>query len=502
MKLIGLDVGTTGCKAIVFDAEGQVLGHGFREYGIICDAPAKAEQDAERVWTLAREALREAVVQAGGGGIRALSVSVQGDAIIPVDKDFRALHPAILGMDYRSAPQAAWCSKTLGEFALFEQTGMRPHPMNSLLKVMLLRDIAPKAFAQSAKIVTYADFILGKLGAEPVIDETMASRTMGLESDTRQWSESIHRAVGLEPAIWSRVVPSGAAVGTIRPSLAGELGLPPELLLAAGGHDQTCAALGAGAIREGPGVISTGTAEVLSAALDHPVLSRAMFESYYPCYRHAKPGMAFTFALNHVGGILMRWWRDNFAGPEVAEAAGRSMDPYQLIDERMPDGPSPVLFLPHLNGSGTPSCDLHSRGAIAGITLATTRHDVAKAILEGLTFELNLNLETLLACGIQIAELAAVGGGAKSPRWLQLKADILNRPLRTLRCREAACLGAAMLAGTAAGVYRDLDEAAAATVRYDREYAPDAGRVAVYAERYAAYKKLHPTLLPLYSTSK
>ena len=499
MKLLGLDVGTTGCKAIVFDADGNILGHGFREYGVQCDAPAKAEQDAEQVWSLTREALREAVAKAGSLDIAALSLSAQGDAIIPVDADFRALHPAILGMDYRSGPQAERCAKALGAFALFEQTGMRPHPMNSLTKVLLLRELAPSVFDQADRMVTYADFILGKLSGEAAIDYTMASRTMAFELGNLRWSEGIHKALGLDTANWSKPAPSGTVIGTIRRPLAGELGLPPSLVLVTGGHDQTCAALGAGAIRPGLGVVSTGTAEVLSAALDGPVLSRPMFESFYPCYLHAAQGMFFTFSLNHVGGILLRWWRDNFAAPEVAEASHKGTDAYQLIDERMPKGRSPVMVLPHFNGSGTPACDLQSKGAVVGLTLATSRNDVAKAILEGLTFELNLNLETMLGCGIPVEELVAVGGGAKSARWLQLKADILNRPLRTLRCREAACLGAALLAGTAVGIYKDLDEAVARTVRHEQEFVPSAELVPAYAERYATYKLLHPSLQGIHS---
>ena len=258
-------------------------------------------------------------------------------------------------------------------------------------------------------------------------------------------------------------------------AIAEELGLPPGLMLVTGGHDQTCAALGAGAIREGLGVVSTGTAEVLSTALDQPVLSEAMFNNFYPCYLHVKKGMFFTFS------------------------AHNAIDVYQLIDGRMPAGPSPVMFLPHLNGSGTPTCDLRSKGAVVGLTLATTRHDVAKAILEGLAFELQNNLQAMLSCGLRIDELVAVGGGAKSSSWLQLKADILQRPLRTLRCRESACLGAALLAGTAAGLYNHLDEAVAETIQYDREFVPLPDRVAAYSDRYAVYKQLYPALCTLNS---
>jgi xylulokinase len=497
MHLIGLDVGTTGCKAIVFDPAGTVKGHGFREYGVVCDAPAKAEQDAEQVWSLVREVLREAVARSGARDIRALSVSVQGDAIIPVDAEFRALHPAILGMDYRAQRQTRECEERCGAFSLFQQTGMRPHPLTSLTKILFLRELAPRAFEQAHKFVTYADFILGKLGAEAVIDHTMASRTMAFDLHSRRWSDSILSRVGLDASRFSRVVPSGSAVGTVHRALAGELGLPGDMVLVAGAHDQPCAALGAGVIGEGRGVVSTGTAEVLATAFPAPALSRPMFESYYPCYLHARDGLFFTFSLNHVGGILLRWYRDTFAAVEVEAARAGATDPYPLIDARMPAGPSPLMVVPHFNGSGTPSCDLQAKGAVFGLTLASTRHDIAKAILEGLTFELLINLQTLQNCGVRVDELAAVGGGARSQPWLQLKADILGRPLRTPRCRESACLGAALLAGTAAGAYRSLDEAVQATVGFDREFVPDPAMAERYRERFAVYARLYPALRAL-----
>jgi xylulokinase len=494
MSLIGLDIGTTGCKAVVFDPEGRMLARAFREYGMVCDAPAKAEQDAEQVWMLAKESLREVAATGSARNTRALSVSVQGDAIIPVDRDFHALRPAILGMDYRSAPQAERCAEMVGAFALFQRTGMRPHPMNSLTKVLLLRELAPAVFARAWKIVTYADFIWGKLGAGAVMDPTMASRTMAFDLAAGEWSRDLHARLDLDINLWSQVAPSGTVVGNLRPALADELGLPCGLALVAGGHDQTCAALGAGVVREGLGVVSTGTAEVLSTAFNRPVLSRAMFEGFYPCYRHVKAGMYFTFGLNHSGGISLRWWRDNFAAPEVADAAACGADPYQLIDERLPEAASPVMVVPHFNGSGTPTCDLAARGAIVGLTLTTTRHEVAKALLEGLCFELRTNLEALRAAGVNVTELVAVGGGARSARWLQLKADILNRPIRTLRCGEAACLGAALLAGTAIGVYASLEEAVRATVQSEREFTPRPDLAAQYQERFAAYATLYPAL--------
>lgn len=497
MNLIGLDIGTTNCKAVVFDAAARVLGQASAEYDVICDERWKAEQDAEQVWSAARRVLGEAVGRAAISEAGALSVSVQGDAVILVDDQFRALHPAILGMDYRSHPQATLCAERFGAFELFQRTGMRPHAMNSLTKVLLLKEIAPEAFQKAAHIVTYGEFILSKLGGEPLIDFTMASRTMGFDLQEKAWDSCLLQKLGVPLELWSKAVPSGTVAGRLSTKLAQEISLRGQTLLVTGGHDQVCAAVGCGAVQQGIGVVSTGTAEVLASTIRQPSLSRLMFESHYPCYLHARHGQYFTFSLNHTAGLLVRWWRDNFGQEETRSASESGTSAYALMDRRMPDGLSPVMVLPHFNGSGTPNCDLKSRGAVVGLTLATTRHDIYKAILESLCFELRLNVEHLAACGIAMVELRAAGGGAGSGAWLQLKADILQRPLRRLRSPEAGCLGAALIAGVAAGHWTDLEEAVKAAVVLDDEYNPRPDHAARYAERFQSYRQLSPALQSL-----
>lgn len=492
--LVGLDVGTTGCKAIVFDPTGNILGYGFREYTIICDAPAKAEQDAEVVWRATLDALSEAVARSGIRRVEAIGLSVQGDAIIPVGPGFKPLHNALLGMDYRPADQAAQCGRTLGARALFDLTGMRPHPINSIVKALWLKQELPRVFQDAWKIVTYGDFILGRLGAGPVIDWTMASRTMAFDLRRRSWATAILDSLGIEPSLLSRTAPSGEPVGRLGVEVARRVGLESSTLLVTGGHDQTCAALGAGMNRAGIGVLSAGTADVLSTAFMEPILNEAMFDGFYPCYLHAKQDMYFTFALNHIGGILLRWYRDTFGAEEVRKAAEAGRDPYDLLVEGVPEGPSPLIVLPHFNGSGNPTCDMSSRGAIVGLTLSTTRQDIVKAILECLAFESRINVDYWSGAGIEIQELRAVGGGARSSRWLQIRSDILGRPVRTLQVREAACLGAAILAGAAAGVFASVDDGIARTVQLKQTYEPDGRMAERYAEKYAVYRRLYPAL--------
>jgi len=494
MHTIGLDVGTTGVKACVFDEDGVIRGYGFREYGIICTEPHMAEQDAELVWRLTGEVLKEAAAQAGAADIRALCLSVQGDAIIPIDNRFNPLYPAVLGMDYRSEPQARKFADQFGDRALFDLTGMRPHPMNSVVKMLWLKECRPSVFDSAWKIVTYADFITGKLCGEAVIDYTMASRTMAFDLAGRAWSADILKAIGIGPQRLSRPVQSGTVCGELTAAVARETGLPAGLPVVAGGHDQTCAAIGAGVVKGGRAILSSGTAEVLASAFTERVDRTMLYDSYYPQYIHAAPGAFFTFALNHSGGISFRWYRDNLGLPEKEWAANNGADPYTAIIERMPPGPSPVFVVPHFSGSPTPTCDMNARAAIVGMSFSTTRHDIAKAFLEGLTFELRNNVDLMKSAGIRVDDLVAVGGGAKSPMWLQMRADILGAPLRTLKVREAACLGAAILASTAAGIYGSVDEGVGKTVRDEMIFNPQPDMRKIYDDRFRRYLALYPAL--------
>jgi xylulokinase len=398
------------------------------------------------------------------------------------------LHHALLGMDYRSALQADDLDARLGGRRLFRITGMRPHPMNSLCKILWLRQMQPEVFRRARRFVTYADFLLGRLGAGPVIDDTMASRTMAFDQARDEWSRWILSRVDIDPDLLSPVVRSGSPVGRMSRALAEEIGLSEAPILVAGAHDQVCAALGAGVPLRASSVLSSGTAEVLSAVLDKPLTTRAMYEGHYPCYRFAARGASFTFALNHAGGILLDWLRGLIGDPGGFDA----------MMAGLPEGPSPVLVLPHFNGSGTPLCDMKSRGAIVGLTLSTRPSDITLAALEGLAFEMRINIERLEAAGVFLGETAAVGGGARSDAALQIKADAIGRPLHRPAVTEAASLGAAILAAVGGGLFASLPEALETMVPPARTIEPDARKSARYRERYALYRELHPRLLPIH----
>ncbi|HRA67393.1 MAG TPA: FGGY family carbohydrate kinase, partial [Caldilinea sp.] len=308
MSILGLDIGTTGCKAMVFAADGSVLSEARREYAIQTPHPTWAEQDAEQLWALAWQCLREAIAATRADPPVALALSCQGEAVIPVDREGRALRPAILGMDTRTSDENAWLVETFGADELFRRTGMPVHTINTLPKLLWLQRHEAAIWRDAHQFLLYEDFFLRRLGGEAVISVCLASRTQMMGLASGDWDDEILESCAIERARLARLAPAaGGVVGKLRPTLAAELGLVRDLLLVSGGHDQACAALGSGVIAPGLAMVSTGTAEVVEVAMDSPALAPALAEGGISVYRHVVPGLYVAMTLNHSGGLLLRW---------------------------------------------------------------------------------------------------------------------------------------------------------------------------------------------------
>lgn len=487
MYILGLDIGTTGIKSIVFDENWDPVGYGFQECNVLHHQPNWNEQDAEHIWSIAKDVIKASTANCKNR-VGALSVSVQGDAVVAIDQNRKAICPVQLGIDYRGRAEAELCRETFGDYELFRKTGMRSHPLNAFVKMLHIRRVTPGIYEQADKLVTYSDFILAKLGSDSVcIDYTMATRAMCLDLKSLLWDEQILKAFDFDLNRLAIPVPPGSIVGTVPKSLSQKLGLADACLIVAGGHDQACAELGAGLLQSGIALDSHGTAEVLSTVFDKAYTNQKMYESYYPCSAYMKQGMYYSFALLHVGGILLKWFTETYCPDLAAQALSQGISPYELVTASMPSSPSPLLVIPYLNGSGTPSCNLDAKGAILGLTLSNTRQETARAMIESLTFEARLNFETMAACGFPIKEVRCVGGGAKSALGLQLKADVWNTPIVTMKYKESACLGAAILAAKGAGIFNTFEEAVSQLVKIERCFEPDTKTSAFYADRYQEY---------------
>ena len=496
MSYIGLDVGTTGCKAVAFDKDGRQLATAYREYPVLSPQEGWAELDSARVCESCLDVIREAASGCGGDTVRGLGISSQGEAFTPVGANGEFLGNGMVSFDTRAASVAETWSREVGREKLYEITGHTAHPMFTLFKLLWLRDNRPDVWTAAKTFHCFEDLIHLRLGIEPAMSWPLAGRTMIFDVRKHDWDQGILSAVGLDRSRLPRTLPSGAVVGTIPPDMCRDLGLAGGAIVVAGGHDQPCGALGAGVTQPGMAVYGTGTVECITPAFDKPVFGPALFRSNLCTYDFTIPGMYTTVAFSLTGGNLLKWFRDEFGQPEVDESVRTGANPYTLLIQHMANEPTSLLVLPYFTPSGTPHFDTQTRGAILGLRLTTTRGEVLRALLEGVAFEMRLNMDILDKSGIRVNELVAIGGGAKDPVWTQLKADVLNTPIKTVAVTEAGCLGVAMLA-CAADAQEDVRSLAAKWVRVTGEVTPDPGSARYYESRFAEYLKLYPAMKEL-----
>ena len=315
----------------------------------------------------------------------------------------------------------------------------------------------------------------------------------------RRWAADILAEVGLDEELLAELVPAGDPVGEVSDEAGKKTGLDPGTMVVAGGHDQACGCLGAGVIDEGPLYDVTGTVECLIPSLNEPILTNEMLESGYGNYCHVAPDRYLILGYNMTAGTVLRWFRDLAAKEELDRASAEGRSIYSLFDEMassVPPGSEGLILLPYFMGAATPNWDTHARGTLTGLTLGHQKAHIVRAIMEGITYELRSNLETLRSSGIRAEEIRAVGGGARSPFWCQLKADITHLPVNVPSVSEASSLGAALLAGIGSGVYSSFDEAIRRTYSVRKRYLPE--RKEEYEKAFRVYRRLYERLAPLF----
>jgi xylulokinase len=487
LAFLTIDLGSSELKVASYDMDGACLTAASMEIeGVHIDG-SRAELDPESLWRAVAKGIR-AVSRQSKEPLQGACISSHGESFVPLDRQGRALGNVILNVDSRAEREMTEFAEAFGRDSLYQQTGLPPHPMYTLVKIAWLRKNLPHLFAQVGRFVCLEDYIQHRLGIEPAISSPLASRTLGLDVHLNQWADRLLNFAGISSSLLSPVQPSSTAVGTAAPAVAQELGLPPGVVWCSGGHDQACCVIGAGA--QGPGSVAdgTGTFECMSIPLPSPLVTQTTLAANLPCERHAVSGMFLTLAYGP-GGIALKWLRGLWGNAEGASTTAGGRSAYERLLEDLPAQPTGLFFFPYLLGTGTPWMDSHARGAILGTTSKTSMRDLVKAAMEGVSYQMRWNLEILQGIGIPIDRIFAVGGGAKSEAWLQLKADIFQRPVIAVP-GEASSRGAAICAAVGLGAYRNWQEAIAAMVKPGRVFEPRIAVQAVYCELFEQYKEL------------
>jgi xylulokinase len=471
--LVGLDVGTTGVKALRLSPEGEVLARAELDYPLSIPQPGWAEQDPENWWRAAEPALAEV----GAADADGIGLTGQMHGLVVLDDRERVLRPAILWNDQRTAAECAEIEARLGLHELVRLSGNRALPGFTAPKLLWLRRNEPETYARIAHVLLPKDYVRLRLTGGRATDVADASGTLLLDVEERRWSEALLEALEI-PADWlPQALESPSVSGTTRD------GVP----VAAGAGDQAAGALGVGIDGPGPLSVVLGTSGVVFAALPRYAADP---DGRVHAFCHAVPGRWHAMGVMLSAAGSLAWFRKT-AAPEV---------PYERLvseAENWPPGVEGLSFLPYLAGERTPHVDPNARGAFVGLTLRHDRGALVRAVLEGVAFGLRDSLELLRSLGVEGEVARASGGGARSDLWLNIVASVLGVPLERTASEEGAAFGAALLGGVAGGLFDDVHEAVSATVHVTRRIEPVAEWAEEYAATYDRFRSLYPALRPL-----
>ena len=485
MFIGGLDIGTTGCKLTIFDENGKFVTNSYCEYKASRSGSAH-ELDGASVWEAVKQVIRGCVKDSGN--IDAIGVTSFGETFVLLDENDNVLRNSLLYTDPRGGQQCDKLVQAVGKENIISTCGMLPHQMYSLPKAMWIKENEPDIFAKAKRILLYEDFIVYMLSGVAQIDYSLAARTMAFDIRKKSWDKDILKAADIDISLFAECVPTGTVAGKVRSSVAEETGLSKDTLIVSGAHDQVASAVGAGVLDVNLAVDGIGTVECVTPVFDKIPTDPEFYDKGYAVVPYALEDTYCCYVLSYAGGAATQWFKDTFKS-HITD------NPFGALESEMPEEITGILVLPHFAGAATPYMDIESKAAFVGLTLATTQGEMYKGLLEGISYEMRLNIEN--TGFLNIDKLYATGGGSKSDKWMQIKADILGVPYITLDAKEVGAAGTAMLTATATGVFTSLNEAKEKFVKEKAVFLPDMKKHEEYTKHYERYLGIYKAVRPL-----
>ena len=500
--LIGLDVGTSGAKCIMINETGEVVASSTQEYPLSTPRPGWAEQNPEDWWQGVVRGLKTIMSKANvnPGDIAGLSYSGQMHGLVALDQDNQVIRPAILWCDQRTQKQCDWITEQAGGLkGLLKLTNNRMLTGYTGGKILWLRDEEPENFKRMKVFVCPKDYIRYRMTGEVMIDVSDASGTGFFDTKNRVWSDELIKIAGLDKSIFPKAVESTTLAGYVTCDVAQLTGLPEGLPCYAGGGDAVIQAVGSGLVKPGVLGVVIGTSGNVTMGLDHyednPNGDLQMF-----CGN--EPGLWTDFGCTLSAGGSYRWYRDTLCEGAVKEAGETGRNVYDIMGEQAEQsvpGANGVVFTPYLAGERCPYPDPNARGSFYGMSLSTTRGDMTRAVMEGVTYSL-CQLVDIFGSMTKNEKIYTSGGGAASALWRQMQADIFDLPVYTMSAAsEGGAYGAVLVAGVGAGLWKDLTEAVQ-VIHAETECHPNPDNQPLYRKSYTIYKKLYPALKDVYAT--
>lgn len=488
---LGLDIGTGGCRAGLFDLQGRLISLATKEYPLIQPRPGWAEQEPEKVYEAACRAVRECVELSGvkTTSIAGLGLSSVFHSLILLDRQGNCLSNALIWADTRSLKQAEFLKGDDNGFRIYSRTGCRVHPMYPLAKILWFKEERPEVFREAAKFISLKEYILFRWLGRLVIDQAVASTSGLLNIHTLRWDEECLDILGIKIESLSEVVQPQELVGRLKGEVARELGLPEGLPVVIGAGDGMLSNLGSGACGPGQVVAMVGTSGAVRVFENKPLIDP---QGRTWCYAFTDKYWVVGGAINN-GGIVYRWFRDNLAEKEAEEALNKGLEAYEILNElasRVGPGAGGLIFLPFLTGERSPHWNPEARGVIFGLGLHHGKPHLVRALMEGVIYRMYSVFEAIVDLVGEPQEVRATGGFTRSKVWCQIMSDVFGYPIKVPEVTEASAFGAALMAMWGLGFIEGI-EAAGRMVRIREEIKPREEARKAYSELYRLYRDLY-----------
>jgi xylulokinase len=497
--VLGIDVGTSGTRALIIDEKGRIAGAATEEHEPFASPKIGwAEQRPEDWWRAAGVAVRKALAQGSlqGDQISCVGFSGQMHGAVMLDAAGEVVRPALIWCDVRTEKQCRELNERIGAERLIQLTCNPALPNFTLTKLLWVRENEPENWKRVRSVMLPKDYVRFRLTGERAIDVADASGTLMLDVAKRRWSAEVLQAAEIDPSLLPAVYESPDVCGKVSATGAEATGLAAGTPVVAGAGDQAAGATGMGIVTPGAVSATIGTSGVVFAATDRPALDpRGRLHTF--C--HAVPGRWHVMGVTQAAGLSLRWFRDNFRSSAM-QSTGDSYEKLTAEAATVAPGADGLLWTPYLMGERTPHLDADARGALVGLTASHTRAHVVRAILEGVAFSLKDTFTIFEEMKVPVKSIRLGGGGARSPLWRQIQADVYDHEVEIVEAEEGAAYGAAILAGVGAKIWPSVDAACDSVVRVASRTQPNVASAEVMQKNYAAYRRIYPALKSIFSS--
>jgi len=503
-RLLGIDAGTTSLKAVLYNGEGKQLSSATREYRLITPKPTIVEASPEIYWESLKAVMEEITMKLGASEINvdALAISSQGESFVVLDKSGNPLRNVIVWLDSRAREESDIIRNEFGRENVYHTTGSPDvDPIWASTKLLWMRRNEPDNFNKIHKVLFVEDYLINQMTKEYAANGSLYCSSLLFDIIRNKWWQNMLDFLNINEEQLANLYPSGVVIGHLTEQARKDLKIATDAAVVTAGMDQACGCIGTGNISSGILTENIGASLNVCVTNEKPIFDKKM---RVPCQTHSVNGKYMYVPWTKSGGIILKWFKDNFCEKQIEESERLEKNIYDILTKNIkniPPGSNSIIMLPHLTGAVSPEMNDLARGVFYGLNLSSDRDILVRSIIESITYVLRSNIELVEEENITIKTVISSGGASNSEIWNQIKADVLGFPIRTIKNQDSGCLGAAILSGVGVGFFKSIEDACDVIIKKGKDYYPNERNVKIYDQYYHVYKDLYTRLEPVFERS-